>query len=43
MLAIVGDEYKGTAVGVITLTGAGLSLVAYPIIGILRFLSLARD
>ncbi len=37
MLEIAGDEYKGTAVGVITLTGGVLSLVAYPIVGILRF------
>jgi hypothetical protein len=37
VLEIAGDEYKGTAVGVITLTGGVLSLVAYPIVGILRF------
>lgn len=42
MLTIAGDDYKGTAVGVITLTGAVISLVAYPIVGILRFVCCER-
>jgi hypothetical protein len=42
VLTIAGDDYKGTAVGVITLTGAVISLVAYPIVGILRFVCCER-